>query len=198
MRRILFVNILILLVFGSMTYWSAEKEKLEAAVASGEPAQEENKDYIKWVDFGVSKFALSEAYEYDRDTYGTDSHIGWIDLLAWTASYTGGAFGDDRAVCQYMNSLKEKVDKGQKLSDLVKDLEYFPYYQEAYSAVLGGMVGEYEIEVPVDGKKGKKTWEKRYGLKAFSPIAKGFPYNDYDDLACPEVTDIRGTIWDTI
>lgn len=182
MRRILFVNILILLVFGSVSYWSAEKEKLEAAIASGEPAQEEDKDFIKWVDFDVSKFALSEAYEYDRDTYGTDGHIGWIDLLAWTASYTGGSFGDDRVVCQYMDSLKEKINKGEKLPDLVKDLEYFPYYQEAYSAVLGGMVGEYEIEVPVEGKKGKKTWEKRYGLKAFSPIAKGFPYSDYDDF----------------
>ena len=25
-------------------------------------------------------------------------------------------------------------------------------------------------------------WEKRYGLKAFSPIAKGYAYSDYDDF----------------
>ena len=46
---------------------------------------------------------------------------------------------------------------------------YFSYYQEAYTAVLGGMVGEYEIEV--SDEDGSKRWEKRYGLKAFSPIA---------------------------
>lgn len=41
---------------------------------NADKASEENttKDYIKWVDFTVSKFALTESYEYDRDTYGTD------------------------------------------------------------------------------------------------------------------------------
>ena len=44
---------------------------------NADKASEENttKDYIKWVDFTVSKFALTESYEYDRDTYGTDRHI---------------------------------------------------------------------------------------------------------------------------
>lgn len=200
MKRILFVNILILLVFASVSYWAEEKEALEAAVAEdtqsvkengqeiqktrekSQPEQEAGKDFIRWVDFGVSKFAMTEAYEYDRDTYGTDVHIGWIDLLAWTAAHTGGSFENDRTVCQYMESLEEKVSQGEEISKLAKDLQYFSYYQEAYSAVLGGMVGEYEIEEPVEGEDGKKAWVKKYGLKAFNPIAKGFPYSDYDDF----------------
>ncbi len=200
MKRILFVNILILLVFASVSYWAEEKEALEAAVAEdtqsvkengqevqktrekSQPEQEAGEDFIRWVDFGVSKFALTEAYEYDRDTYGTDVHIGWIDLLAWTAAHTGGSFENDRTVCQYMESLEEKVSQGEEISKLAKDLQYFSYYQEAYSAVLGGMVGEYEIEEPVEGEDGKKAWVKKYGLKAFNPIAKGFPYSDYDDF----------------
>ena len=64
--------------------------------ADKESEENTTKDYIKWVDFTVSKFALTESYEYDRDTYGTDRHISWIDLLAWTAAHTGGKFGDDR------------------------------------------------------------------------------------------------------
>lgn len=224
MRRILFVNILILLTFAGISYWTEEKRKTAAVLAenaqelqrisesnqeqeeepvvSGNNAGEEKmpedqttekedpeedetqkeNDYIRWVDFNVSKFAMSEAYEYDRDTYGTDSHISWIDLLAYTAAYTGGSFDNDRTVCQYMEQMKEKIGQGETLSELVKDLQYFSYYQEAYSAVLGGMVGEYEIQVPAEGEDGKIIWEKRYGLKAFSPIAKGFPYNDYDDF----------------
>ncbi len=215
LKRILAVNILILLVFAGISYWSEEKEKLEITMAENteeapaeaaekstqSPAdtedipetqnpddgsrtsiqQEENgKDYIRWVDFKVSKFAMSEAYEYDRDTYGTDEHISWIDQLAYTAAYTGGSFDSDRTVCQYMDQLREKIRQGGKMEKLVKDLEYFSYYQEAYTAVLGGMVGEYEIEV--SDEDGSKRWEKRYGLKAFSPIAKGFPYSDYDDF----------------
>ncbi len=142
--------------------------------------EETKKDFIRWVDFGVSKFAMTEAYEYDRDTYGTDAHISWIDQLAYTAAYTGGSFDSDRTVCQYMDKLREEISQGKTLEKLVKDLEYFSYYQEAYTAVLGGMVGEYEIETA--DEDGRKSWEKRYGLKAFSPIAKGFPYTDYDDF----------------
>ena len=44
---------------------------------NADEANEENttKDYIKWVDFTVSKFALTESYEYDQDTYGTDRSV---------------------------------------------------------------------------------------------------------------------------
>ena len=149
---------------------------------NADKASEENatKDYIKWVDFTVSKFALTESYEYDRDTYGTDRHISWIDLLAWTAAHTGGKFGDDRTVCKCMEELEMEAEAGKKLEELTEDLEYFPYYREVYETVLGGMVGEYEIEEP--DAQGRKVTQKRYGLKAFHPIAKGFPYTDYDDF----------------
>lgn len=197
MRRVLFVNILIILLFASMSYWTEEKEKLEIVMASNvytmnnkadssrevsKNEENEGKDYIKWVDFDVSRFALEDTYEYDRDTYGTKAHISWIDQLAWAASYTGGVFGDDKAVLSRLAKLREAVAEGEKLEKLVEDLEYFPYYQEAYGAVLGGMVGEYEIQVPDKEQSGNVVWEKRYGLKAFHPIAKGFPYNDYDDF----------------
>ncbi len=202
MRRIWIVNVLILLTFAGICYWSEQKERLEAAVARLETAKEDQtdekaadeeqedggtesgfgEDFIRWVDFDVSKFALSEAYEYDVSTYGEEAHIGWIDLLAWVAAHTGGVFTDDRTVCQSMQDLEERISQGETLETQVRDLEYFAYYQEAYTAVLGGMVGEYEIEEPVEGQEGKTEWVKRYGLKAFHPIAKGFPYSDYDDF----------------
>lgn len=182
MKHVLFINILILLMLASISYWSGEKLKLEAAMSQNvvEKKEDETKDYIHWVDFGVSKFALEEAYEYDRDTYGTAEHISWIDLLAWTAAHTGGVFDSDRTVNQYMKELKTDIGEGKKLENLVKDLKYFPYYQEAYQAVLGGMVGEYEVEQ--ENENGQKSFVKKYGLKAYHPIAKGFPYSDYDDF----------------
>lgn len=173
----------------AMANTESEREETTKTKGTGQKADEESgqergkkEDYIKWVDFNVSKFAMEEAYEYDRDSYGTDVHISWIDLLAWTAAHTGGSFGDDRAVCQYMEKLEEEIGRGKKLEDLVRNLQYFSYYQEAYGAVLGGMVGEYEVEVPSEALDGSKRWEKRYGLKAFHPIANGFPYSDYDDF----------------
>ena len=38
------------------------------------------------------------------------------------------------------------------------------------------MLGEYEIE----DENG--IYQKKYGLKAYSPIASGFAYQDYDDF----------------
>ena len=34
------------------------------------------------------------------------------------------------------------------MDELTKDLKYYSYYLEAYNAVLGGMVGYYEIQIP--------------------------------------------------
>lgn len=59
-------------------------------------------------------------------------------------------------------------------------MKYYEYYLEAYTAVLGGLVGEYEIEI--ESETGKPGYQKKYGLKAYSPIAKGFDYNAYDDF----------------
>lgn len=57
------------------------------------------------------------------------------------------------------------------MEKLTADMEYYDYYLEAYTAVLGGMVGEFTLD------------DRRvYGLKAFSPIAKGFDYSHYDDF----------------
>ena len=40
-------------------------------------------------------------------------------------------------------------------------------------------MGEYELQTE---REGELVWEKRYGLKAYCPIAKGYAYNDYDDF----------------
>ena len=47
---------------------------------------------IKWVDFNVSYEALCRAYEWDVATHGSEVEIDWVDLLAYTATRTGGTF----------------------------------------------------------------------------------------------------------
>lgn len=142
--------------------------------------QTTEKDYIKWVDFNVSFDALNCAYKYDVDTYGTEAHVSWIDLLAILAAKNGGNFSKFRE--KDMNAIVEKLTlKEETIETLTKDMKYFDYYREAYGAVLSGMVGEYQIE-----RKDKDTDEikltKTYGLKAFLPVAKNFPYSDFDDF----------------
>lgn len=52
--------------------------------------------------------------------------------------------------------------------------KYFEYYQEAYGAVLGGLVGTYAIAAT--DESGETVWKPAYGLKAFSPIAAAAAY----------------------
>lgn len=134
----------------------------------GEILETESGDYIKWVDFTVPASAMEKAYQYDVDSYGGEIHINWIELLAYAAAKQGGDF--KKAAMRDIDDCAEALLNGEKIEDLTEKLKYYPYYLEAYSAVLGGFVGEYEA----DG-------ETRYGLKAFSPIAAGFYYTDYDD-----------------
>lgn len=132
------------------------------------------KDYIKWVDFNVSVEALNQAYQYDISTYDAPVHLNWIELLAYAAAKNGGSFS--AAPSKEVAALADALTAEEaSLEELTQDLKYYPYYLEAYSAVLGGWVGEYELEE-------EGGWVKKYGLKAFSPIAKNFPYSDYDDF----------------
>lgn len=139
------------------------------------------KDYIKWVDFNVTTSALNAAYKYDVESYGSDIKINWIELLAYAACQGGGEF--NKKSIKQINEVAEKLKSGEStMTDLTKDLKNYSYYLEVYHAVLDGFVGEYEIEESDGTESGKKIWVKKYGLKAFSPIAKGFPYSGYDDF----------------
>lgn len=131
--------------------------------------------YIKWVDFNASYEALKKACLMDIGSYESEMHLDWITLLAYAAVRGGGEF--DGSSEKYIDSIAEQLSQKEiTKEDLEQKYEYFSYYYEAYEAVLGGMVGEYEI-ADADG-----GFQKKYGLKAFSPIAKGFSYQDYDDF----------------
>lgn len=127
-------------------------------------------NYIKWVEFHVTSEAMAAAYDLDVDSYRDEVHLNWIELLAYVGAKTGGQF--DKNSIRKIEDVAEKLKSGEHtMAELTKDMEYYDYYLEAYTAVLGGMMGEFTL----DGRH-------VYGLKAFSPIAKGFDYSHYDDF----------------
>ncbi|SFR79870.1 M23 family metallopeptidase [Anaeromicropila populeti] len=145
------------------------------------PTFSPQKNYIKWVDFTVSYHALDLAYTYDVESYGEEVHINWIELLAYCAAKTGGQFSNSTST-QMSKVVEELKNKDATMDSLTENLKYYSYYLEAYNAVLGGLVGEYEVETYSETEPGHKIWVEKYGLKGFSPIAKGYYYNDYDDF----------------
>jgi len=251
----------------------------ESAGNTGETESGEKKDFIKWVDFQVTKEAMQQAFRYDVDTCQSEIHLNWIELLAYLGARYGGDFSRYKAAD--MKAIADRILGGEKMEDITADMKYYSYYLEAYGAVLGGMVGEFKVEIPAseapefalgessgsgqdggntpqgssaaeggsegstsrkespgedvsqengvqeedvsgrgdggsqrqEGTEGSraaqegqrqegetqekktqegqtetndrndgKVWVTKYGLKAFSPIAKNYPYNDYDDF----------------
>lgn len=138
----------------------------------------EEKDFIKWVDFNVTAEAMQDAYIWDINTWNEEVHLNWVDLLAFLGAKYGGDF------TQYKrNDLTEVAEKfsesEEALENNTKDMKYFAYYRDAYGAVLDGLVGKYKKQCE---ENSTVVWQECYGLKAFHPIAKGFPYSHYDDF----------------
>ena len=182
----------------------------------------------------------------------SEHFIHWVDLLAYLGARYGGDFSHYQA--SDMTEAAEQLQNGVTVEELTKNMTSFAYYREAYGAVLDGMVGLYEIEIPkseapafaladaqiqegdpaantsyattpptttgtdtIDSASQaspetsassntqtsleppaptlsdpdavpltpsgeEKVWVTKYGLKAFLPLAKNFPYSHYDDF----------------
>lgn len=152
----------------------------DAAVQDNAVYAADNKKYIKWVDFGISCAAMKQAMKYDVDSQSQKVKIDWIDLLAAASLQNGGKFADKR--CDCIDKIAKRLQDGEKIEDIAGNSKYFDYYREAYTAVLGGMLGEYKREeYDESAADGKKT-VSGYGLKAYSPIAAGWGFSHSDDF----------------
>lgn len=146
-----------------------------------EAEMQTQKEFIKWVDFHVSYEALCCAYETEllwHEKHPEREPV-WVSLLAITACRSGGTFGKE--AFSHLKQLCSRIlEEETTIEEEYRELKSYPYYKEAYDAVLSELVGEYEM-IHQTGD-GIQTVEHGYGLKAFSPIAKGFYYSDYDDF----------------
>lgn len=152
---------------------------LSSAAAAEADKEGKKKDFIKWVDFNLSCAAMKKAIELDIASHDKEIKLNYIELLAYLAAKNGNNFKNYKN--SQLDAVAEKLNSGVSMAELTQNLKYYDYYHEAFTAVLGGFVGEYEIEVPNENGEGKH-WEKRYGIKVFSPIAKGYSYSHTDDF----------------
>lgn len=129
-------------------------------------------DYIRWVDFDVDYEVLRVAMELDIQSQETEQPLSWIDILALSATRCGGGKLSISSVKKAAKDLCGNLSVEELLG---RQFQYYTYYHEAYTAVLGGLLGSYAIEV-------NGEWVPTYGLKAFSPIAAGYGYEHYPDF----------------
>lgn len=142
-----------------------------------EPAMADG--YIKWVDFNLTADLIRAAVKYDLETYeasltGSGSHAELVTILAIAAADAGGEV--KKLKTDTIRKISERLAAGEAPGNITKNQKLFAYYSGAYGAALGGVMGKYAVK----GSDG--NYEKRYGVKVFSPIAAGYHYGDYDDF----------------
>jgi len=140
--------------------------------------QTPEKKFIKYVEFNATYSLMEKAMKIDIESIDKDIHIDWITLLSYAAAKSGGNFNKNSA--REIDNLTSRLQNNEGIADITKDLKYYNYYYEAYSAVLGGFVGGYIKKNPDGSVAGEP--EMNYGLRVFHPIAKGFSYSHSDDF----------------
>ncbi len=178
-KRYLAVVLLLCALIGATLFLSFPGRITDASSSSSGGEEEMKEDYIHWVEFNVPLEVLEQAYKYDVESHknGESVELNWIELLAYTAARNGGVFKDGKT-SKTMDDLVERLRGGEKLQDITSGMRYYSYYMEAYTAILAQFIGEHEKV-----QDGKATTV--YGLKAYSPIAKGYGFGHYDDFGNP-------------
>ena len=142
--------------------------------------QPKDQEPIKWVDFRVPYKLLDKTMKMDIESYEKEIHLHWIELLAYLGARYGGNYKYYKE--KDLTELVAQLENGEPIEEMVKDLKYYDYYEEAYTAILGEFLGEFMIQEPVSPDSDEIVWQSKYGLKVFSPIAKGYWYSDCDDF----------------
>jgi len=140
-------------------------------------ADDGDDDYIKWVDFDLPLAVLKQAYRYDVESQNTEHPLDFVQLLAYTAAQNWGSF-KSRGESEAMDKLVSRIRAGELMHDIAGELKLYNFYFSVYNAILGNYIGHYEIKK--DGQP-----HMQYGLKVFSPLAKGYGYSHSDDFGNP-------------
>lgn len=136
---------------------------------------------IQYVEFNVPYSLLFKAMKDDIASHSegySGPPLHWIEILAYLGTQCGGNF--NKSSNKKYAALITQLKAGKGIAELSKDMKLYPYYYEAYSAVLSQFLGYFAQEEA--GPNNTKIWKEHYGLRNFSPIAKGFSYIDADDF----------------
>lgn len=169
LKKLLLILFSILLISGAVFFVMYRNKKISISA-------EENKKFIKYVEFNPNYKILKEAMNEDIKSHNSnqDVKIDWIRILAYLATKYGGKF--DKYKNNDIKNYVEKVKNGENPEQNLENQKLFNYYLEAYGTILKDFLGEFEYK-----NKNDET-VKTYGLKARCPIAKGYPFHHYDDF----------------
>ena len=145
-----------------------------------EESKNNTSTYIKWVDLKCTSNVLNKLSKLDVNSHinNEDIKFNWIELMAYLSCKYGGNFSKFKQ--SDLDNLINELKSGITMQDLSKNYKLYNYYYESLDAIFHEYIGEYSILT--EEKNGIKTYKTIYGLKVFSPIAKGYAFSHYKDF----------------
>ena len=135
-KIIYFFVILIIVLLGGVCIYTYADDEIQFS--------EEEKKYIKWVDFNIPYEALEKAMNIDIKSQKEEVKLNWIDILSHLSTKYGGDY--KRYKAKDMDDIVAKIKEGKTAKEISKNQTLYSYYIEAYTAVLGEFLGEYKIQ----------------------------------------------------
>lgn len=139
-----------------------------------------SENYIKWVEFNGSSTLLKKLSDLDISSHNGENAIklNWIELMA----YLGCKYGGNLKLFNQsdLDKLVLELNSGKTMEELTSNMKLYNYFYQSYDAIFHEFIGDYEIET--SSNSGGKSYTKKYGLKAFLPIAKNYSFSHYKDF----------------
>lgn len=162
-------------------FYPATNEEVQNTIEEYvQDSQNNSKTYIKWVDFKGTVTVLNKLSKLDIDSHkkNEDIKFNWIELMAYLACKYGGDFSKFKQTD--LDKLVNSIKSGSSIEELSQNYKLYNYYYESLDAIFHEYIGEYTIQTQDDN--GNKVYKTNYGLKVFSPIARGYSFSHYKDF----------------
>ena len=90
--------------------------------------EEEEKKYIKWVDYNVPLEIMEKTAKLDINSHTKEGSIelNWIELLPYLASKYGGNFNSFKQ--KDLDDVVERLNNGETIEEITKDIKLYSYY----------------------------------------------------------------------
>lgn len=158
----------------------SEEQSINSIAEYTEEKNNNSKSYIKWVDFKGTSTVMSKLANLDISSHNNNDPVkfNWIELMSLLACKYGGDLSKFKQ--SDLDTIVLDLKGGKTVQELSQNYKLYNYYYESLDAIFNQYIGEYTVQM--SDENGNISYKTNYGIKVYSPIAKGYSFSHYKDF----------------